>query len=80
MAVPHLVLSGADEYLARGDGDSLRVFETRVEDSIGHVPAEKKLALIEEIAAELRGRSAGGGVQVLLDFLGRQRRVVRGEL
>ena len=81
MTVPHLVSSGASDYLARGSGDSLRIFQTRVEDAIGHVSASDKVTLIDETAKYLQSmNSVGGRLQVLLGFLDRQRQIVRGEL
>ena len=80
MTGPHLILSGAIDYLAQGDNCSLRAFETRVEDAIGHVEPSRKAALINDIVDWLASNGAGEGVQVLLDYLDRQRHVVQGEL
>lgn len=80
MTVPHLVKTAASQFLASGDGDSLRVFEARFKVAVTEAAGDdQKVMLLDEAAhGELPERD--GRRQVILDFVERQRRILRGEL
>jgi hypothetical protein len=83
MVTAHLVTKAASDYLALGDGESLRIFERRTEDALGHVQeVDRKLALIDQAQHDLESSETTDRrrLQVLLDFLDRQRHIIKGVL
>ena len=81
MALPYLVENAPREFLATGAGESLLVFEAHFKNAItGMTRVDQKIKLLDEAVKGIVALpDSDNRLQVLLDFLERQRQILAGD-